>query len=99
MNEDYDFDDFDIDDESSPGSEYFDSDSEILDSDESEDVDEMQSSAGMSVTPAEAAEFYDPICSKLDIIIMLLIVFFAVYMFRGFANSYKLGGKHNGKSC
>lgn len=97
MNENYDFDGFDIDDESSPGSEYFASDSKKLDSDESEDV--VQTSAGMSVTPAEAAEFYAPICSKLDIIIMLLIVFFAVYMFRGFANSYKLGGKHNGKSC
>lgn len=55
-----------------------------------------------STTPGapvvDAAAIYEPICYKLDLIIMLLIVIFAAYMFKVLANPYKMGGKHIGKS-
>lgn len=57
---------------------------------------------GASTAPGapavDAAAIYTPICYKLDLIIFLLISFFAAYMFKGLANPYKMGGKHIGKS-
>lgn len=65
-----------------------------------EDVldDEQQASTTEGATVVDAAAIYQPICYKLDLIIMLLVVIFAAFMLKGLANSYKLGGRHIGKS-
>lgn len=59
---------------------------------------EQPASTAEGATAVDAAAIYEPICYKLDLIILILIVFFAAYMFKGLANPYKLGGKHIGKS-
>ena len=59
---------------------------------------EQPASTAEGATAVDAAAIYGPICYKLDLIILILIVFFAAYMFKGLANPYKLGGKHIGKS-
>lgn len=61
-------------------------------------LDEEPATTAESATAVDAAAIYEPICYKLDLIILLLIVIFAAYMLKGLANPYKMGGKHIGKS-
>lgn len=61
-------------------------------------ADGQQTTTAESATAVDAAAIYEPICYKLDLIILLLIVIFAAYMLKGLANPYKMGGKHIGKS-
>lgn len=59
---------------------------------------EQPASTAEGATAVDAAAIYEPICYKLDLIIMLLVIIFAAYMLKGLANPYKLGGRHIGKS-